>query len=453
MSTVKSSTEPFWKLTSGKNGEKYLIFPSNKRRNNNLGTFNNEPLGASSETGLLAQKTEIKTYKLRWIILIVICLINISNAINWICYSAIADFTGKFYNVDYVEVNFLSLIYLIVTVPTGFISFIIIDYFGVRSSLNLAGWLNFIGAFIRALSSIDEADGVPLVPMKYKYTVLMFGQVLCSLAQPFVMFVTTKFANSWFTENQRALANTVALSSNTFGILIGAFISPLIVNSKEDYIHQVSVLNFITCGCSLIPALLTACITRSTPPTPPSYAAIQALQNTNQDDRNINNGDENSQEPRTFKENMHLYVNQMGKLMKSFYFILLLVSFGLGLGLFNALTTLLQQVLCVHGYSDDDVGIFGGIMILSGIIGSLIAGIIVDKTKKFEEVAKICFCMSCVANIFFTIIQNYDNDNGLLRYLIIVAFCLIGFFGLPLLPVKFSFIFLLYSDAYALCLL
>ena len=51
----------------------------------------------------------------------------------------------------------------------------------------------------------------------------MSGQVLCSLAQPFVMFVTTKFANSWFTENQRALANTVALSSNTFGVLIGAF--------------------------------------------------------------------------------------------------------------------------------------------------------------------------------------------------------------------------------------
>ena len=27
--------------------------------------------------------SEIKTYKLRWFILIVICLINISNSINW----------------------------------------------------------------------------------------------------------------------------------------------------------------------------------------------------------------------------------------------------------------------------------------------------------------------------------------------------------------------------------
>ena len=201
-----------------------------------------------------------------------------------------------------------------------------------------------------------------------------------------------------------------------------------------------SILNFITCGSSLIPAILAAFITRSTPPTPPSYSAIQALQNSDNnenDERNINNGGD--EQPLTFRENLRVYVEQIVKLLKSFYFILLLVSFGLGLGLFNALTTLLQQVLCVRGYTDNDVGIFGGIMILSGIIGSLIAGIVVDKTKRFEEVAKVCFCMSCVANIFFTIIQNYNNDEGLIKYLILTAFCLIGIFGLPLLPVCSSF--------------
>lgn len=235
----KSSTEPFWKLTNGKNGEKYLIFPSNRRRNNNITNFNNESssLGYSSSTNT-GQKTEIKTYKLRWFILIVICLINMSNAINWICYSAISNYTALFYNVDYTKVNFLSLIYLIITVPAGFVSFVIIDYFGIRSSLNLAGWLNFVGSFLRVLSSIDQADGISLVPLTYKYYVLMVGQVLCSLAQPFVMFVTTKFANSWFTENQRALANTVALSSNTFGILIGAF-------GKKIIIFKNSVMNTI----------------------------------------------------------------------------------------------------------------------------------------------------------------------------------------------------------------
>ena len=137
----KPSTEPFWKLTNGKNGEKYLIFPTNRRRNNNIASLNNESasLGISGGSSALNQKTEIKTYKLRWFILTVICLINMSNAINWICYSAISNYTALFYNVNYSKVNYLSLIYLIITVPAGFVSFVVIDYFGIRSSLNLAG--------------------------------------------------------------------------------------------------------------------------------------------------------------------------------------------------------------------------------------------------------------------------------------------------------------------------
>lgn len=428
-----SSAAPFWKLSNGKNGEKYLIFPTNRRRKNiNL----NDQL-SDSET-INDRPIEIKTYKLRWFILIVICLINISNAINWICFSPIADFIGKFYNVNYTQVNLLSLVYLICTVPTGFVSFLIIDYFGIRSSITIAGWFNFVGSAIRVLSSIDEGDGTPLIPSNYKYLVLMVGQVICSLAQPFILFVSTKFANTWFNENQRALANTVALSSNTFGILIGAFASPLIVEDDKNYVFQLSLLNFITCGVSLVPAILTAFVTRSTPPTPSSYSSYAAMQPSLLDQTSSNdwalNGDPVT--PVTFREKFNEYIAQIGKLMKCGHFIILVVSFGFGLGLFNALTTLIQQVLCIHGYTDDDCGIFGGVMILSGIIGSLIAGIFVDKTKKFEEIAKLCFCIGAVVNILFAILQNYNNDLGLMKYLITICFGAIGFFGLPLLPVS-----------------
>jgi hypothetical protein len=81
----------------------------------------------------------LKTYKRRWFILIVICLINVSNAINGFCFTSIADFTGKFYNVDYSKVNLLSTISMVIIVPAGLASFIIIDYFGIRSSLIIAG--------------------------------------------------------------------------------------------------------------------------------------------------------------------------------------------------------------------------------------------------------------------------------------------------------------------------
>ena len=74
-------------------------------------------------------------------------------------------------------------------------------------------------------------------------------------------------------------------------------------------------------------------------------------------------------------------------------------------------------------------------MIVSGIIGSVISGLILDKTKRFEELAKICFAMSALSNIFLVCIQLYDNDKSTIYYLLMLSFVVTGFFGLPLLPI------------------
>ena len=137
----------------------------------------------------------------------------------------------------------------------------------------------------------------------------------------------------------------------------------------------------------------------------------------------------------TFSENFKLYLAQIGKLLKSKDFFILTMSFGLSLGLFNALTTLIEQIFCTRGYNDDDAGYFGGAMIISGIIGSVISGFILDATKRFEELAKICFAMSALSNLFLVCVQLCDNDESTIYYLLMLSFVLSGFFGLPLLPI------------------
>jgi FLVCR family MFS transporter 7 len=403
------TTTPFWKLSSGKNGVKYLIFPSNLQRNS---------YSTESSTINSSMEAPTRTYKMRWFILIVICLVNLSNAINWISYSPIADLTSKFYNVDYNYVNYLSLVYMLVSIPAGFASFFVIDYFGIKFSINFAGWLNLVGAIVRVLSSVDMADGMPLVQLESKYAVLMLGQVTCALAQPFIMFVTTKFSNNWFSKDQRAIANTLALSSNTFGILIGALISPFIVDSSFYFNSEMTFLNFITAGISLPAVALAGFIGTSMPATPPSLGASK------------NNTNENLE----FHQKASVVIKQLTRLMKSCSFVILCVCFGLGLGSFSAITTLIQQITCVRGYTDNDAGIFGGAFILSGILGSLVFGLIADKTKKFEEIAKICFCFATVSTLVFVVLQQYNNDNGGFKYSTLLSFAFMGFFGFSLLP-------------------
>ena len=255
---AESTGSSLWKISSGKNGDKYLLFSGHRKRSVLNPNSGDDP---NSENPMLNNQT-IRVYKMRWYILLVICFANISNAFNWINFSAIADFTGKFYSVDYDAVNFLSLCYLLIAIPAGFFSFWLIDNFGLRTSVNIGAWFNFLGAGIRVVSSIDSANGSPIVSQPYKYAVLVVGQCFCALAQPFIMFVSSKFATTWFAEDQRSLANTLALGSNTVGILIGAFVSPIIVNSSNSFVSQMCLLNLIACAISLFPALMACFILR-----------------------------------------------------------------------------------------------------------------------------------------------------------------------------------------------
>ena len=50
-------------------------------------------------------------------------------------------------------------------------------------------------------------------------------------------------------------------------------------------------------------------------------------------------------------------------------------------------------MMCSRGYSDAFAGLCGSLLLGSGFIGSIVTGIIADKTGKMEEVAKVFYCM------------------------------------------------------------
>jgi len=85
----------------------------------------------------------------------------------------------------------------------------------------------------------------------------------------------------------------------------------------------------------------------------------------------------------------------------------------MGLGMFNALLTLLEQFILPVYYTENstqpdsnqaqnDSGIFGGIAIAGGVVGALIMGVLLDATHKFGLLLKIgtrsreavCFLLS-----------------------------------------------------------
>ena len=65
------------------------------------------------------------------------------------------------------------------------------------------------------------------------YGIVMAGQSLSAVAQPFLLSGSTKLAASWFHPTQRSIANAVGSIANPVGIALASVLSPVIVPSDS----------------------------------------------------------------------------------------------------------------------------------------------------------------------------------------------------------------------------
>jgi FLVCR family MFS transporter 7 len=78
-----------------------------------------------------------------------------------------------------------------------------------------------------------------------------------------------------------------------------------------------------------------------------------------------------------------------------------LIQFSIFVGFFNSFTTLLQQFLEPWGYSDDDAGIAGAILIGTGLIIAAIVSPIIDRYHIFLPVARVLAVVVAICYLLF----------------------------------------------------
>ncbi|XP_043915041.1 solute carrier family 49 member A3 isoform X2 [Protopterus annectens] len=348
----------------------------------------------------LRKLLDYRTYTRRWFVLLVVCLLNTSNALLWLSFAPVADQISQYFHISLDKINWLSLVYLIVGVPFGLCTTWMLDFCGLRTCLILSAWLNMLGSIIRFFSVllVDRSEVITFI-------LLMIGQTLCALAQPLVLFAPTKVAALWFPENQRTTANMLASVANPFGIMLANLLSPIIVTDKS-YIPL--MLGIYSIPATLACILATAGIREKAPPTPPSASALSS-----------------TSEP---------FWTGMKMLFQNRAYVLLMCCFGVGCGIFTAFSTLLEQILCVRGHSNFFIGLCGALFIALGMVGAALFGVYVDKTKRFMEVVKINFCLTALASIGFALVSRMTRSTTA-EGLVVVVCALFGLFGISIYPV------------------
>ena len=331
-------------------------------------------------------ESNFKIYGRRWIMLITFMLLVASNQLLWITFAPITGDATNYYGVSDLHIGILSMCFMIVYVAVSIPASWIIDKFGIRIGVGIGALFTGIFGLLRGFAGTD-------------YNLLLAMQIGIAVGQPFILNSITKFSARWFPIEERATAAGLCSLAMYIGILAGMTVTPyLTMGSGIDgmlYIYGI---------VSVSSVLIFLLFIKERPPTPPCRA---------------------DQEERS------LVFDGFKQTLKTKDFILLMIIFFIGLGVFNAVTTWIEDILRPRGFSTTQAGITGGLMIVGGIIGALFIPHLSDRYKRRIPFIIIALAGATVGLTGITFATSY--------WLLLTSGIVLGFFLLSSGPIGFQY--------------
>lgn len=145
----------------------------------------------------------IKVSKRRWAVVLLFSCYSMCNAFQWIQYGSINNIFKHFYGVSAFAIDWLSMCYMLTYIPLLLPVAWLLEKFGLRTIALTGSALNCLGAWVKLGS---------LKPHLFPVTVL--GQVICSVAQVFILGMPSRIASVWFGANEVSTACSIAVFGN-----------------------------------------------------------------------------------------------------------------------------------------------------------------------------------------------------------------------------------------------
>ena len=332
------------------------------------------------------EQARFRVYGYRWIVLLAFMLVTVVNQLLWITFAPITGNAAKFYGVSDLSIGLLSMVFMIVYIFVSFPASWVIDTYGIRVGVGIGAALTGIFGLLRGLFAAD-------------YTLVLVSQIAVAIGQPFILNAITKVAARWFPIEERATASGLGSLAMYVGILLGLVLTPYLT-------IQFSIGGMLVAYgiAAVVAAVLFFALAKERPPTPPCSA---------------------DQEERS------LVLDGLRQTLRKKQFILLMVIFFIGLGIFNGVTTWIEDILRPRGFSITEAGITGGLMIAGGIVGALVLPSLSDRYRK-----RVPFIVLALAGAVPGLVGiTYATGYGLL----LASAFVLGFFLLAAGPIGFQY--------------
>jgi predicted MFS family arabinose efflux permease len=310
----------------------------------------------------------------RWGVLAAYVVVVGLSQLLWLNFAPLGLLVQTRYHVSELTASLLVLVfpllYVLLSVHAGAMT----DRRGYRHTVGLGAVVMAVGACVR----IDDAS----------FWALLAGQVIIAVAQPYVVNGISKLVTDWFSEEQGAIATGLGTMGMFIGMAVGMAATPPLVGAAG--LRGTMVIFAVV---SIAAAALFYAVVRENEARPAATAADGAA-------------------PADF-----------GGLLRDRRILVLLVLAFLGLGVFNGLTTWLEQILAPFGIDAENAGLVGGVIIVGGIVGAVVVPLLSDLARRRKP-----FLVACVIAALAT---TYPLCSSGQLTTVLVLGGVYGFFFLP----------------------
>ncbi len=331
-------------------------------------------------------ETDFKIYSYRWVVLLTFMLVVAVNQLMWITFAPITGSAADFYGVSDLSIGLLSMsfmiVYILVSIPASWV----IDTYGIRIAVGIGAALTGIFGLLRGVLASD-------------YSLVLLTQLGIAIGQPFILNAITTVAARWFPVRERATAAGLGSLSMYLGILLGLVLTPYL--SLEIEIQGTLLAYGII---SVVAMVVFFVLVRESPPSAPCSPD---------------------------EVERSLMFDGLKDSFRRKDFVFLLVIFFVGLGVFNAVTTWIEDIVRPRDFSIIQAGNTGGLMILGGIIGALVVPMLSDHYRKRKPFLWIAITGATLGLVGITFATSY--------WLLMLSAFLFGFSLLSAGPVGFQY--------------
>ena len=414
----------------------------------NSGLFMSSTNGDSTKS---KYPIEPQVYPQRWTQLAYLSLLALLS--DWICFSVAASPDSFEHAYPGASAANLIDIFLFTNVASCFLVTDVVSKFGLekaikgaagimtlgclfRSGIPDLSWLGnyFGGGIANAASDIEqivqtiEQEVIDVLPDAVTdfvdpstlteasrtaglepYSLLVIGTVMVGFAQPYFQCTPPMLSATWFGANERATSTATALNFNQIGIAV-AFLVGGHMAKNEVGIHD--YFGLITLLCTLV-TVGTFLQFQNKPPTPPSYSEIEKMMRG---------------------ETEPSFLESVKKLFGTPGFSLPLAAFICSISITNIVGTFIDEVMERGGITDQlGVDLAGAAFELAILVGGIVIGGYVDKTKQYKSVTLACL----LATMFFVIpLGLTDHMLGNEPVLLVAALLGLGLAAGPIQPIN-----------------